>query len=227
MAKVVVTARELAAFHEAGHVEAALGCGAHVTSVAVYQEPVHGRTEIVTRGGEDLRRIRAAGYAAEFQLWRAGRLVMEDGLSEEEFTRRALNRASRDFAQFSNESDFIECAIDHAEHSQRFELVEKIAGALLAAGKLDEAALARIAGGSSAVPDDLSELKLAAISLVATLAIGIMWRGWPHSAAEWFGVWAWGSVGTSALMVAGAALWAGCHAVVLNYRIKFEQKGGG
>ncbi len=160
---IVFNSAELACLHEAGHAETALNVGARVVEMELYrQEPrSYGRTR-VNRTEDQRCHIALGGFAVEYLLFRAGRLVKQDGQppTEKEFIDYAINNAVEDrinfFGHDCDEADgiwppaldkkFIQFAIGRAENKMCLALVERIADALLAAEKLDEAAVQQIAG---------------------------------------------------------------------------------
>jgi hypothetical protein len=160
--KIVFDSPELACLHEAGHADAALGVGARIVEIVLYREESRsfGRTR-VDRTAVQAPHIALGGFAAEYTLYRAGRLLQKSGNapSEGEFIAYAIDNARHDqvgffggdFAepdgQWPSELDerFMSYAIGHAEKQMRFDLVERIADALLSTGQLDEAAIKRLA----------------------------------------------------------------------------------
>jgi hypothetical protein len=149
---------ELVCLHEAGHAEVALAEGARVVEMELYRADPrnYGRTR-VDRTELQRPHIALGGFAAEYHLYRAGRLIRQDGMppTEKEFIDYAFDNAVEDKINFygSNLAEvdgtwpleldqrFMSLAIRRAETGMRFELIESIANALLASGKLDEAAL--------------------------------------------------------------------------------------
>ena len=99
--------------------------------------------------------IALGGFAAEYTLYRAGRLLKKSGEppNEKEFINYAIGNAHDDRKAFFGQDfsgldggwpreldeRFISFAIGHAEQKMRFDVVERIADALLSAGHLDEA----------------------------------------------------------------------------------------
>ena len=159
---VVFNSPELACLHEAGHAETALKVGARVVEMELYRElpRSYGRTRVEGDTGQR-RHIALGGFAVEYLLFRAGRLVNQDGRppTEKEFIDFAIDNAGddrisyfgRDWAgpngRWPRELDheFMNYAIGRAKNSMRFNLVERIADALLATGRLDEDAILRLA----------------------------------------------------------------------------------
>lgn len=155
---VMFGSAELVCLHEAGHAEVALAEGARVVEMELCRaEPRnYGRTR-VNRTELQRPHIALGGFAVEYRLYRAGRLVKKDGKppTEKEFIDYAIDNAIEDKINFygSNRADrdgtwqpeldrrFMSFAIERAKTQMRFELVESIANALLASGKLDEAAI--------------------------------------------------------------------------------------
>src|SRR4051812_16781244 len=99
--KIMFNSAELAAFHEAGHVETALQEGVTIVGVELYRERPrsYGRTR-THKPDTHLQRMHVAlgGFAAEFVLYRASRLVKEDGQppTEKEFLDHVFNNAVED-----------------------------------------------------------------------------------------------------------------------------------
>lgn len=154
--KIVFDSPELACLHEAGHADAALGVGARVIEIVLYREESrsYGRTR-ADRTADQAQRIALGGFAAEYTLFRANRLLKQCGgvPSEKEFIAYAVGNAQDDRKSFFGgdfsgqdgqwpaelDKRFMALAIGHAEGHMRFDLVERIADALLSAGRLDEA----------------------------------------------------------------------------------------
>lgn len=156
---VAFNSPEYACFYEAGHAVAAHSVGATVVEMELYRESQrsHGRTR-ADRTNSQASSIALGGFAAEYLLYKSGRLVKQDGEvpSEEEFTDYAYRNANDDFDQFwkyssgscdpgelricQNEMDekFIGYAVDFAKNSMPFDVVERVASALVAAGTLDQ-----------------------------------------------------------------------------------------
>lgn len=100
------------------------------------------------------------GFAVEYRLYKAGRLLKQDGTppSEKEFIDHAIDNALEDRINFFGgncqqsdgqrprnlDNQFMAFAIGYADDNMRFDLVEQIAAELLAAGQLDEAAIQKI-----------------------------------------------------------------------------------
>lgn len=139
---IVFNSPELACFHEAGHAETALGVGARIVEIKLCrQQPrSYGRTR-VDRNEDQRRHIALGGFAAEYLLFKAERLVKPDGVppTEKEFIDLAMDNAIEDRISFFGQdypgSDawprelddkFISFAIGRAENEMRFELVERI-----------------------------------------------------------------------------------------------------
>jgi hypothetical protein len=159
---VVFDSPELACFHEAGHAETAIQVGARVIEIELCREVPrsYGRCRI---DRDDLQRkhIALGGFAVEYLLFKAGRLVKQDGQppTEKEFINYAIGNASEDRVSYfgtdltspsgvwphENDSEFMNYAIGRAKNRMRFDLVERIAAALLDAGMLDENAILAIA----------------------------------------------------------------------------------
>jgi hypothetical protein len=156
--RVMFGSVELVCLHEAGHAEVALAVGARVTEMELYRaEPRnYGRTR-VDRTELQRPHIALGGFAAEFRLYKAGRLIKQDGKppTEKEFIDYAFDNAIEDKINFYDgnladpdgswplklDQKFMAYAIGRAENQMRFELVERIASALLASGRLDEVAI--------------------------------------------------------------------------------------
>lgn len=158
--KIILNSPEYACFHEAGHAEVALRVGARVLEMELFREQPrsYGRTQIKKtedRHIEQRRLIALGGFAAEFLLYSAGRLVNEDGTSptESEFIQYAYRNVALDFVAFwgtdnptlLNKSqkemdfEFMNYAVGQAKHYMKADAVERIADALLATEKLTEA----------------------------------------------------------------------------------------
>ena len=157
---IVVNSPEYACFHEAGHAEAALRVGARVLEMELYKEQPrsYGRTRVEKKQDsyiEQSRCIALGGFAAEYILYRAGRIVNEDGtsMSESQFIQYAYGNAEQDFAAFwatfnlpllnttqkEVDKQFMSFAIGMAQQDMKAATVERIADALLGAQKLTEA----------------------------------------------------------------------------------------
>ena len=146
--------RELAAFHEAGHVETALSVGARVDLVELLVEGKrhYGRIRVERTDGQKMH-ISLGGFAAAYVLFKRGRLLKEDGTrpTEKEFLNHAANNSFVDRqsffgcdalikdSQFDIEQDrqFMKYAVGRATNNMRFDFVELIADALLLRGRLE------------------------------------------------------------------------------------------
>ena len=150
---------EYVCFHEAGHAVAAYSVGATVVEMVLYREPQrnYGRTR-ADRTDVQARYIALGGFAAEYMLYKQGRLVKEDGMlpTEKEFVHYAYENARDDFELFwkyfsgssqpeelemsQKEMDgkFINYAVGFAKNKMSFYVVERVASALMAAGTLDQ-----------------------------------------------------------------------------------------
>lgn len=156
---IIVNSPEYACFHEAGHAETALRVGARVSEMELYieQPRSYGRTRVEKKQDryiEQSRRIALGGFAAEYILYRAGRIVNEDGtsMSESQFIQYAYGNAAQDFAAFwatfnlphlnktqkELDEQFMSFAIGMAQQDMNAVTVERIADALLGAQKLTE-----------------------------------------------------------------------------------------
>ncbi len=102
---VIFNSPENAAFHEAGHALTALAVGATVVEMELYLDPIraYGRTR-TNRTREQARHIALGGFAAEYLLYIAGRLVKQDGTapSESEFIDHAYRNAARTLRRFGS-----------------------------------------------------------------------------------------------------------------------------
>ncbi|HCF9476685.1 hypothetical protein [Pseudomonas aeruginosa] len=157
--KIVIDSPEYACFHEAGHAEVALRVGARVLEMELYREQSRswGRTQVEKKQDchiEQSRRIALGGFAAEYMLYRSGRILNEDGSSptESQFTQHAYRNAALDLvafwgtdnpellnmAQEEMDSKFMSFAIGMAEQCMKIDTVERIANALFASRKLTE-----------------------------------------------------------------------------------------
>jgi len=152
------------AFHEAGHAETAINVGARVESMELLCQGQrhYGRTS-VTRTDAQRLHIAHGGFAAEYRLYISKRLLKEDGQAptEKEFIDYAVGNSYDDrisyfgkaalapLGAFSKAQDleFMSYAIGRAQNKMRFELVERIADALFAAGTLNADDLRAIVGG--------------------------------------------------------------------------------
>ena len=150
---------EYACVHEAGHAVTALSVGATVVEMKLYREPQrsYGRTR-VDRTEDQAPHIALGGFAAEYLLYVADRLLKEDGAlpTEKEFIDYAYRNAVDDFKLFwtyhAGSSDpitlgidqremddkFIKYAVGRAKNEMSLELVEHVADALLAANTLGQ-----------------------------------------------------------------------------------------
>lgn len=159
--KIHFQSRELVAMHEAGHAETALSVGARVVlmELLVDGDRQYGRTR-VDRTDEQRMHILLGGFASEYRLYRAGRLLKTDGSvpTEKEFIDNVFANAREDRVAFftvdadfdftkAEDTDFMKWAIGRAENRMRFELVERIADALLAKGILTEDEIKALATG--------------------------------------------------------------------------------
>ena len=151
--------------HEAGHALTALSVGATVVEMELYREQQknYGRTR-VDRTKVQACNIALGGFAAEYLLYKLGRLVKKDGVSptESEFIDYAYRNASDDFdlfwehfkelsdleklemSQREMDKKFIEYAVSHAK-KMSIKLVERLADELLVAGTLSKQDIDRIA----------------------------------------------------------------------------------
>lgn len=156
---VTFNSPEYACFHEAGHAVAAHSVGATVVEMVLYREPQrsYGRTR-ADRTELQAPCIALGGFAAEYLLYKLGRLVKQDGEkpSEKEFIDYAYRNAKEDFDQFwkytagscdpeelgisEKEMDrkFIACAMELANNSMSIDVIERVVSALVAAGTLDQ-----------------------------------------------------------------------------------------
>ena len=157
--QIIFNSPEYACYHEAGHAVTALSVGAKVVEMVLYREPLrsYGRTR-VDRNKDQARHIALGGFAAEYLLYAAGRLVKEDGTlpTEKEFIDYAYKNAIDDFESFwinhagSNEptklamteydmeKQFMNYAIGRANNEMSLVVVEGLAEKLLAANTLAE-----------------------------------------------------------------------------------------
>ena len=156
---VTFNSPEYACFHEAGHAVAAHSVGATVVEMELCRESPrsYGRT-LANRTEAQASCIALGGFAAEYLLYKLGRLVMQDGKkpSEKEFIDYAYRNAEDDFDQFWRyaagscdpgvlgisqklmDKEFIENAVQFAESCMPLDVIERVASALLAAGTLGE-----------------------------------------------------------------------------------------
>jgi len=155
-APIVFNSPEYASWHEAGHVEAALRCGAEIVAVNLYRDNArsYGRTRVV-RDERQADEIGLGGFGVEYLLYMQDRLRKEDGSvpTEKEFIDFAVRNATDDYTAYwarhpeagaamsESERDlyFMNEAIGRAKRSVDIDLVERIAMALLAADHLDGA----------------------------------------------------------------------------------------
>jgi hypothetical protein len=161
---ITVNSLEYAAVHEGGHAAAAIVKGAIVVEMELYPDPVRnsGRTR-VCRNEDQARFIALGGFAAEYLLFRANRLVGAGGLpisSDKEFIDIAFRNAADDYQSFwinhagsadskttgipevEMDRQFMKFAIGFAEKSLSIGSIERLADALLAKGKLEQQAIA-------------------------------------------------------------------------------------
>lgn len=160
--KIFFNSAENAAFHEAGHAVTALDVGAKVVEMELYRDPLrsYGRTR-VDRDQNQARHIALGGFAAEYLLYAARRLVKQDGSepTEKEFIDHAYGNARDDFEAFwtyqagSSDPDivgksqedmdrqFMNYAIGQAKNGMAVDAVERLADTLLARVTLDEQAI--------------------------------------------------------------------------------------
>lgn len=155
---ILYNSPELAAWHEAGHVETALRVGATVVKVELYRgcSRSHGRTR-VDRTDAQAGHIALGGFAVEVLLYLQGRLHDADGtpMTMKEFIDGAIRNAADDYAAFwklhpelaesldekGRDEKFMAYARGMAEDKMNFAVVERVANALLAHNRLDEAGL--------------------------------------------------------------------------------------
>lgn len=160
--QIVFDSPELACFHEAGHAAIALGVGARVEKIVLYREEPrsHGRTS-VHRDENQRRPIALGGFAAEYSLYKTGRLVKQDGgkPSQKEFIDYAINNANDDRIAFFNgdfrqpdgywpikkDSKFMYDAMYWADRRMSFAFVEQVAAELLSSDELDGDTVTKIA----------------------------------------------------------------------------------
>lgn len=155
---IVFNSPENVALHEAGHAVTALAVGATVVEMELYFDTLrsYGRTR-ANRTEDQARHIALGGFAAEYLLYVAGRLVKQDGTtpSEKEFIDHAYGNASQDFDTFwtnhagsadpavlqmtrvDMDRDFMNYAIGRAKNGMSLDVVERLADALLKSIKLD------------------------------------------------------------------------------------------
>ena len=161
---VTFNSPEYVCFHEAGHAVAARAVGATVVEMALYRESQcnYGRTR-ANRNHCQARYIALGGFAAEYLLYELGRLVKEDGMppTEKEFVHYAYRNAHDDFdlfwkyylgssqpgdlgmSQKEMDEKFIDYAVGFAKNRMSFDVVERVASALVAAGSLDQEEVCR------------------------------------------------------------------------------------
>ena len=157
--KIIYDSAELACFHEAGHAVAALDAGARVVEMELYRDPVrsHGRTRC-DRTEAQKPHIALGGFAVEYRLYQEGRLLKKDGNapSQKEFMDTSIDNASDDRKSYFGgdfskdglwpaemDKEFMSYAIGFADRMD-FERVERIATALLEAGKLTEEEIVKL-----------------------------------------------------------------------------------
>lgn len=97
--QVVFNSPEYACFHEAGHVETALSVGARVVEIELYLETSRSSGRVCAdRTEEQGKQIALGGFAVEYLLYKADRLLNKDGVkpSEKEFIDFAFNNTEDD-----------------------------------------------------------------------------------------------------------------------------------
>ena len=156
---IMFNSPENACFHEAGHAVTALSVGARVVEMVLYRKPQrsYGRTR-VCRGKDQAGHIALGGFAAEYLLYAAGRLVKEDGAlpTQKEFIDHAYTNAAEDYeafwtnyagssdptklgmTEYDMDKQFINCALGRAKDGMSLVVVERLAEALLAANTLSQ-----------------------------------------------------------------------------------------
>lgn len=159
--KIVFDSPELTCFHEAGHAEAALSCGVQITEIVLYREqPRSYARSRISRTELQRKPIALGGFAVEYKLYKAGRLLKQDGTppSEKEFIDYAIGNARDDRISYFDgdhekadgnwpaelDREFMAYAIRYADNRMRFGLVEQIAAELLASERLDNASIQKI-----------------------------------------------------------------------------------
>ena len=153
--KIAFNSAELVCFHEAGHAVSAYDCGATVIGMELFRAETRpkGLTR-VSRNHQQKPLIAVGGFAAEYVLFKAGRLEKEDNTAptEKEFINHAADNAHddrisyfgrdcREGGYWPEEMDryFMKHAVQYAEHEMDFKKVEAVAGALFQANKLTQA----------------------------------------------------------------------------------------
>ncbi|WNJ90077.1 hypothetical protein [Bosea sp. 685] len=171
--KITYGSYELVCFHEAGHAATAIQVGAQINEIEIYEDNgrYFGRTN-ANRTDEQSRHILLGGFAAEYQIYEAGRLVKPDGNAPDksEFIYNSIRNATIDrqkffelqFNAFLTEDEewptwmdkaFVNFAIGRAKNEMPSAAVERIAYGLSGQRKLDGDAIRAAFDGESAGTD--------------------------------------------------------------------------
>ena len=152
--KVAIGSRDWVAYHEAGHVAAAIASGSRFfSSISILQLPGElpfGRTSV-----QGNKQVALGGFAVELALKKAGRLVDKSGaaLSDADFKHESTQTTREDRVSFANHlGQPLSVALDALFDTEArqlanrldFDLVERLARSLIVAGELNAHDLRRL-----------------------------------------------------------------------------------
>lgn len=151
--------------HEAGHAVATYAVGGSVELVEILTEHAKARGRArANRPANQAQTIAAAGFAVEYLLFQANRLVAEDGtpLLEKAFIDASMNNATEDKISFFGSDQMQPDGMWPAEHDRaymdfairhvapllrpKFAEIEKLALALESQGKVEQKQIEHILG---------------------------------------------------------------------------------
>lgn len=158
--RISILSPELVCFHEAGHVVTAATIGARVARVALLAGPPPHGVSSIERTPPQAPYIACGGFAAEYFLTQAKRLVDRSGRLADAglFLSEAQQNAQEDIQIFVKGmmamnafvedpiDDFVGTALGKVYFNIDFALVEKVASALLEKRVLDQAQLSSLLG---------------------------------------------------------------------------------
>ena len=158
--RISILSPELVCFHEAGHVVTAATIGARVARVSLLDGPPPHGVSSIERTPPQAPFIACGGFAAEYFLTQAKRLVDRSGKVADAglFLSEAQHNAQEDIRNFVRGmtamnaffgdpmDDFVGMALGKVYHNIDFALVEEVASALLEKRILDEEQLIALLG---------------------------------------------------------------------------------